>query len=114
MSDVILVNRTKRPKRMLVLNLTTKVAAVKVTNRVTVEDKQGNRRKKVTSKLVPDSIRIRAGGRTGPLPEAVLSCPEVKQAIAARDLRMERVEPEQAKAAPKKRRQKNSNGGGDA
>lgn len=99
MSNVILVNRTKRPKRGLVLNLTKKIAAVKVTNRTTEETRQGERRKRVSTKLVPDSIRILAGGSLE-VPEIVLGAPEVKAAIARRDIMVKRPEPGKAPAAP--------------
>lgn len=96
MAIVTLVNRTKRPPRMLVLNLTKDVAPVKVVNRTTQESRDGQRRIKVIEKVVPQAIRIPAGGSlklTGKNygnPEAVMRCPEVAAAIAAREIRVDR------------------------
>lgn len=85
MSNVILMNRTKRPRRMLVLNLTKAVASVEVTNTTTDETRQGERRKRVATKLVPDSIRIQSGGQLE-VSTRTLSAPDVKAAIARRDI----------------------------
>lgn len=82
---VTLVNRTKRPRRMLVLNLTKAVAPVSITNRTTEESRQGDRRTRVSRKLVPDSLRIRHGG-SETVPATYLDAPEVKAAIKAGDL----------------------------
>lgn len=90
MSNVILMNRTKRPRRMLVLNLTKAVAAIEVTNTTTDETRQGERRKRVSSKLVPDSIRIPSGGQLE-VSERTLSAPDVKAAIARRDIVVKRA-----------------------
>lgn len=85
MTYVVLKNNTKHPKRMLTFHLTG-IAAVKVTNRVTVESRDGERRQKTTSKLVPDSVRIAHGETSGPLPEAVLLLPDVAKAVAKREV----------------------------
>lgn len=98
MADVILRNRTKRPARMLVLNLTKDVRGVVVTNRLTLETRQGDRRKKIVKKVVPDSIRIPAGKDSANLPEEVLKCPEVADAVKRRDLLVIRQETPAPKA----------------
>lgn len=98
MSDVILVNRTKRPRRMLVLNLPKQIAAVKVTNRTTEESRDGARRKRVSTKLVGGSLRIMAGGESEPLDPKVLRAPDVKAAIAARHVTVKKA-PTKAEAA---------------
>ncbi len=85
--NVILVNRTKRPPRMLVLNLTKKIAPVKVTNRTTDETRDGLRSKRISTKFVPDSIRIPAGGELE-VKRAILGCPDVAAAKARREIRV--------------------------
>lgn len=92
MANVILENRTKRPRRMLVFNLTRNVATVKVVNRTTEETRQGERRKRVSSKLVPDSIRVPYGGGQVEVDEKVLGVPDVAAAISRRELRAIRPE----------------------
>ena len=92
MSDVILINRTRRPPKMRVYNLSKNIAAVKVENRVTVETRDGKRAKKLTSKLVPTSIRIPAKGQLI-VPEIYLSCPEIAAAIKNRELLVKKIVP---------------------
>lgn len=87
--DIVLKNNTKAPKRMLVFNLADK--SVKVSNVITVESRDGERRQKLTSKLVPDSIRIPCGLSSEPLPSSVLEIPEIKRAVEARDVLVEQV-----------------------
>lgn len=85
MANIVLWNRSKRPRRMLVLNLTKSVAAVTVENRAVETNKKGELMTRVSKKLVPDSLRIPAGARVE-VDSAVLKCPEVKRHIKARDL----------------------------
>lgn len=91
MANVILVNRTRRPSRMLIYNLAKNIAAVKVENRTMEETRDGKRAKRVSSKLVPDSIRIPAKGELE-VDEKILFCPEVKAGIGKRDLRVKKPE----------------------
>jgi hypothetical protein len=99
MANVILENRTKRPSRMLVLNLDVAIASVRVENRSIVETPDGKQRVKISTKSVPDSIRIPAGGESVPLPEKILRCSEVKRALDAREIRVKEEKPAE-KAAP--------------
>ncbi len=92
MANVILENKTKRPRKMIVLNLTLGALALKVVNRTTEESKDGLRRARVSSKLVPGAIRIPSGGKLE-VPESYLGCPEVKAAIARREIRVIRKAP---------------------
>jgi len=85
MAKIVLWNRAKRNRRMLVLNLTKSVAAVSVENRTTETNKRGETRKRVSTKLVPDSLRIPAGASVM-VDESVLKCPEVAKQIKARNL----------------------------
>lgn len=100
--NVILENRTKWPPRMLVLNLDIQVASVRVENRTVVEGKDGKRRTKISTKSVPDSIRIPADGKSLPLPKKILSCREVKAAINAREIRVKNHVEKVAEPTPKK------------
>ncbi len=100
MADVVLKNNTKHPKKMLVFNL--REPSVKVVNRTTVESRDGERRVKATSKLVPDALRIASGATSGPLPETVLFVPEIARAIAARELVVQTA-PKDAGPKPKRR-----------
>lgn len=86
MADVILKNNTKHPKRMIIFNLTRELAPVKVMNRITVETRDGERRTKMSSKLVPDSIRIPYGGESLPIPEEYLQVREIAAAIEKREV----------------------------
>ena len=95
MANVTLVNRTKRPPRMLVLNLTRQVAPVQVENRTTEESRDGTRRKRVSTKLVPAAVRIPARGEAE-VDEVCLGCPDVAAAIARREILVRRP----AKPAP--------------
>jgi hypothetical protein len=90
-TDVVLKNITKHPKRMLTFNLTRAEGSVKVTNRVTVETRDGERRQKTTSKLVPDSLRIAHGETSRALPESVLLVPDVAKAITKRELLVQKA-----------------------
>lgn len=100
MANVILENRTKRPPRMLVLNLDVAIASVRVENRTVVETPDGKQRVKVSTKSVPDSIRIPAGGESVPLPEKILRCSEVKRALETREIRVKAEAAAAPKAAP--------------
>lgn len=92
MANVILINRTRRPSRMLTYNLVKNIAAVKVENRVTTETRDGKRAKRISTKLVPDSIRILAKGQLE-VPEIYLRCPEVAAGIANREILVKKIEP---------------------
>lgn len=85
MAKIVLWNRAKRHRRMLVLNLTKSVAAVTVENRTSETNKRGETRKRVSTKMVPDSLRIPAGAKVM-VDSAVLQCPEVAKQIKARNL----------------------------
>ena len=91
MANVILVNRTRRPARMLIYNLAKNIAPVKVENRTMEETRDGKRAKRISSKLVPDSIRIPAKSELV-VDEKVLHCPEVKSGIDKRELRVKKPE----------------------
>jgi len=97
--DVTLENRTRRPRRGLVLNLTKGAAPVRVTHRTTEEDRQGRRRQRVIDRIVPGSLRVPAGKRVK-VDEKILRCPEVAAAIARRDLLVHRA-PENADTSTK-------------
>lgn len=105
MKKVILTNRTKRPPRMLILELTKQVAPVKVTNRTTDEAKDGTRLKRISTKIVPDVLRIPSKTETLPVPESYLQCPAVKEARARREISVRDAPPEE-KNEPKKRTRK--------
>jgi hypothetical protein len=83
---VTLTNRTKRPPRMLVLNLDITVASERIQRRETVEGKDGKRRKKPVNMSVPKSLRILPGEKSAPVPCSYLRCKEVAAAVAARDI----------------------------
>lgn len=85
MAKIVLWNRAKRNRRMLVLNLTKSVAAVSVENRTVETNKRGETRKRISTKLVPDSLRIPAGAKVM-VDESVLKCPEVAKQIQSRNL----------------------------
>lgn len=76
---------------MLVLNLDITFASVRVENRTVVETSDGKQRVKISSKSVPDSIRIPAGGESVPLHEKVLQCSEVRRALEAREIRVRKL-----------------------
>lgn len=103
MPDVILKNATKHPKRMLVFNLTREISPVKVVNRTTVETRDGERRKKQSSKLVPGSLRI-AHGAEVTVPDTYLQVREIAAAVERRELKVRPVPqdagPKPAKPAP--------------
>jgi len=99
-ADVILKNTTKHPKRMLVFNLTREISPVKVTNRTTVETRDGERRKKQSSKLVPDSVRIPYGTEVT-VSAACLQVPEIAAAVERRELKVRPV-PQDAGPKPAK------------
>lgn len=105
MADVTLVNQTRRPPHMLVLILTKQVAPVQVTNRTTQETRQGERAKKISTKLVPDSLRIPSGASVD-VDEKVLHCPEVAEAIRLRKVRVERKQAKPNGGGPKVRRRR--------
>lgn len=86
MADIVLKNNTKHPRRMLVFNLTREIAPVKVHNRTMEETRDGVRRVRQSSKLVPDSVRIAHGETSRPLPADVVKVPEIAKAIDAREL----------------------------
>lgn len=93
MSDVILVNRTRRPKRKLTLNVPPSILATRI-NRTTIEtSKKGLKRAKHTSLNVGDAIHIPASGKSVPVPESVLKAPEVQAARLRRDIDVETVAP---------------------
>lgn len=85
MAKIVLWNRSKRPRRMLVMNLTKGVEAVKVENRTSETNKRGQTAKRVSTKLVPGALRIPAGAKVE-VDAAVLGCPEVARHIKSRDL----------------------------
>ena len=95
MANVILVNRPRRPPRMLTYNLAKNIVAVKVENRVTEETRDGKRAKRISTKLVPDSIRIPAKSEIE-VDEKVLLCPEIKKALEKREIMKKKVEPRRA------------------
>jgi hypothetical protein len=72
---------------MLVLNLTKNVQAVKVTNKLTVETRDGRRGTKTVNKVVPGSLRIPVRGKVT-VSKEVLSCPDVAAAIANKYIRV--------------------------
>lgn len=92
MANVTLQNRTKKPARMLVLHLTKQIAPVEVENRTMEESRDGVRKLRISTKVVPDSIRIPSGG-TVEVDEAALGCPEIVQAIKDRDVLVVRPVP---------------------
>lgn len=85
MADVQLKNSTRNPRRGLVFNLTK--PTVKVTNQVMVETRDGVRRPRRTTKLVPDSLHI-PYGHTVTVPASHLNEPQIAKAIARRDLKV--------------------------
>lgn len=91
MAKVTLKNRTRRPPRMLTLNLARKVAAKKVVRHTYDEDKDGNRHLRQSTILAPDSIRIPAGS-TVKVDEKALGSPEVAKAIRKRKIEVIRDE----------------------
>lgn len=93
MANVSLVNKTKRPPRMLTYNLTKEVDPIKVTNRLREESKDGVRRIRVVNKIVPGSIRIPAGSQSKPIDEKVLKCPEVAAGLKRREFTVNRSVP---------------------
>lgn len=99
MANVTLVNRTKRPARMLVLNLTKEHAPVPIEVRMTEETKDGIRSKRVEQRLIGDSLRIMAGERVE-VDEGVLSCPDVVSAVSNRELLVEKRSEPAPQATP--------------
>lgn len=85
MTKIVLWNRAKRNRRMLVMNLTNNVASVTVENRTVEMNKRGEQRRRVSTKLVPDSLRIPAGARVM-VDASVAKCPEVAKQIKAGNL----------------------------
>ena len=88
MSNVILENRTRRPRRMLTLNLPRELAPVRSVVRVREESKDGVRRIKTVDRNVGDSIRIPFGAVSQPIPEKLLHAPEIAKVVKARELRV--------------------------
>jgi hypothetical protein len=85
MPTVLLENKTKRPQRMLVLNLTKMTAPYKVMSKRTHETKNGDRSYKVVAHNVPGSVRIPAGSSLE-VDAEFLKCPSVRAAIARHEL----------------------------
>lgn len=118
---VKLQNTTKRPRRMLVLSLTKAVAPVRVENTTVEESSDGQRRTRVSKKLVPDSIRVPVDGFSEDLDPVCLTCPEVQKAITERHVKVVEIPEPQAPTetapatpaaqSPRTRRNKNDNGG---
>lgn len=88
MSLVILENRTRRPRRMLTLNLPREIAPVRSVVRTRVESKDGVRRIKVLDRNVGGSLRIPFGSVSQPIPETYLAAPELVRVIKAREVRV--------------------------
>jgi hypothetical protein len=107
---VILENRTKRPPRMLVFNLDINLFAVKVENQILVKGKDGQERKKRTSKRSPDSLRIPAQSQTEPLPEKILHCKKIKEAIRNKEIAVIEVKDQSIKNSKVKTRIKKDKG----
>jgi hypothetical protein len=97
MSTVTIVNKTKRPARMLVFNLDKSSFPVQVVNRVTEEGKDGIRKIRVVNKLVPDSLRIPAGGMVK-VDRKVAECSSVQSALARREISIQSSESSSLKA----------------
>lgn len=121
---VKLQNTTKRPRRMLVLSLTKAVAPVRVDNTTVEESADGQRRTRVSKKLVPDSIRVPVDGFSEDLDPVCLTCPQVQKAIAERLVKVVEIPDSEPQAntetataptapqSPRTRRSmKNDNGG---
>lgn len=85
---VILENRTRRPRRMLTLNLPREIAPVRSVVRTRVEAKDGTRRIKVVDRNVGGSLRVPYGAVSQPVPEAYLHAPDIKAAVLSRELRI--------------------------
>lgn len=88
MANVILENRTRRPRRMLVLNLPRELAPVRSTVQTRVEAKDGTRRMKIVDRNIGDSLRIPHGCVSQPIPEKLLTAPEVRKVVKAREVRV--------------------------
>lgn len=85
---------------MLTYNLAKNIAPVKVENRVTEETRDGKRAKRISTKLVPDSIRIPANGELE-VDERVLLCPEIKKALEKREISTKKVELKKPETSPR-------------
>lgn len=85
---VILENRTRRPRRMLTLNLPRDLAPVRSTVQTRVEGKDGVRRMKVVDRNIGDSLRIPHGCVSQPFDEKLLFAPEIRKVVKARDARV--------------------------
>lgn len=105
MANVVLINKTKKPPKMLVLNLAKNISPVKVENRTIHTNKTGKVARKISSKLVPDSIRIPARGELL-VDEKILLCPEVKKAIQKQEIAVKKIETNQPETVKPKTRAK--------
>lgn len=88
MANVILENRTRRPRRMLTLNLPRELAPVRSVVKTRVEAKDGTRRIKTVDRNVGGSIRIPFGAVSQPIPEKYLHAPDVVRCVKGRELRV--------------------------
>ena len=85
---VILENRTRRPRRMLTLNLPRELAPVRSRVQTRVEAKDGTRRLKVVDRNIGDSMRIPHGCVSQPFDEKLLHAPEIRKVVRAREVRV--------------------------
>lgn len=110
--DVILVNNTRRPKRMLVLNIPPNLRPERVTRIQVQADKQGRKRARRTSATIGSSVRVPANGESAPIPKSALRAPDIASALLSGAVLVKEVpkpRPEASKGATKTRaRRRNS------
>jgi len=102
MAEMVELKNIAKPRRMLVLNLDKNIANIPVKTTVVVENKQGERRQKRVSALVPDSLRI-PSGHTIKVSKKISECTAIQKALTRRELTLKSVKSETTKRTRNKR-----------
>lgn len=89
---VILQNITKRPRHMVTLNLTKAIEPVRIQRLRQATDRRGRSGVRLEDTVIPGAIHLAVGARSKPLPDSVLEAPEVKNALARRWIKSQKVD----------------------
>lgn len=99
---VRLKNKTRRPARMIVVNLPKDVAHQIIERKFAVTDRRGNAATKTEKRVIADSVHLAAGATSRDLPDTAAHAPDVKRLVAKGHLAVIPVEePKKAETSKK-------------
>lgn len=106
---VRLKNKTRRPARMIVVNLPKDVAHQIIERKFAVTDRRGNAATKTEKRVIADSVHLAAGATSRDLPDTAAHAPDVKRLVAKGHLAVipveepKKTEKKEQETAPKNR-----------